>query len=467
MFENYIINNMKKILILVLSAFLLLSCYDDYVKDFSHTTVAFSNATGGATTPNTQYRTVVIGEGLQLEAGVYLGGVRQNTKDRWVEFEIDPSLLDQDVYSDYKLMPEEYYKLTEKDRFVIPKGDFIGKTTIVLDSALFTSDNMSAKYHYAIPLKITQASSVDSIHTSQNFQILVIKYINFYEGYYDQVGSFITYSPDGEELNSGSIKNDLYFSTTSGSSVRSNGMMATKGPEFMMNLQMGNDDSFSLEYFPNPDPVEPANIALDATPSTDYVSTWETLEAINSGYSNPENSGDNSHGIYGNWHSGGQWRYVQYDFDGFFMINQSDVYWFTDNGGLLMPTDNYLEYWDIDEDKWVRLSDAVGNGAAESEWNITTFDPVVTNRIRLNMINDTESVGIIQWQVWGVPAPVGLEASPIEKVTLLDDSSFDRAAETFKLNYRVDYLVDDYYTEVSVNLKWRNRIRDGVNEWQR
>ena len=72
-----------------------------------------------------------------------------------------------------------------------------------------------------------------------------------------------------------------------------------------------------------------------------------------------------------------------------------------------------------------------------------------------------------QWQVWGVPAPVGLEEVPIDKVTLLDGSSFDKATETFTLNYRVDYLLNDYHTDVSVTLKWRNRIRDGVNEWQR
>ena len=83
------------------------------------------------------------------------------------------------------------------------------------------------------------------------------------------------------------------------------------------------------------------------------------------------------------------------------------------------------------------------------------------------MINEQESVGIIQWQVWGVPAPVGLEEVPVDKITLLEDSFYDKASETFNLNYRVNYLLNDYYTDVSVTLKWRNRIRDGVNEWQR
>ena len=132
-----------------------------------------------------------------------------------------------------------------------------------------------------------------------------------------------------------------------------------------------------------------------------------------------------------------------------------------------MPTENYLEYWDFQNEKWERVTNSSGNGNAENQWNNTTFDPVITNKIRLNMINEVESVGIIQWQVWGIPAAVGLEEATIEKVTLLDNSSFDKSTETIKLNYKVDYLLNDYHTEVSVTLKWRNRIRDGVNEWQR
>lgn len=459
---------MKKIVLpIIIIAFLLTSCYEDYVKDYPYTTVAFSNATGGATTPNTLFRTVVIGEGLRLDAGVYLAGVRDNTKDRWVDFVIDPTLLDDEKYSNYALMPESYYSMTEKSRLVIPKGSFVGKTTIVLDSARFTQDPMSSKNHYAIPLRITSTSE-DSILSTQSFQILVIKYINAFEGFYEQSGSFKTIAPDGEELNSGAIVNDLYLRTVAGDTVRTNGMMASKGAEFMMTLLAKNGGLF-IDYYPNPDPVEPTNIALAAKPSTDYVSPWENLYAINSGYSNPSGSTDRSGpgGIYGNWWSSNQWRYVQYDFDGYFMIDKSCVYWFTDNGGLLMPTENYLQYWDFNNEEWVRVPNSVGNEGLENQWNITTFDPVVTNKIRLNMINDRESCGIIQWQVWGVPAPVGLEEVPIDKVTLLDGSSFDKATETFTLNYRVDYLLNDYHTDVSVALKWRNRIRDGVNEWQR
>jgi hypothetical protein len=31
----------------------------------------------------------------------------------------------------------------------------------------------------------------------------------------------------------------------------------------------------------------------------------------------------------------------------------------------------------------------------------------------------------------------------------------------------VDYKYEDYQTNVSTSMEWRNRIRDGVNEWRR
>ncbi len=455
---------MKNIFLFIIIAGFLSSCYDEYRHDYPYTTMAFSNATGGATTPNTLYRTVVMGEGLNLDAGIYLAGVRENTKERWVDFVIDPSILDE---TPYELMPESYYSLSESSRFTIPSGEFIGRTTVSLDSASFVQDEKAVDYHYAIPLRLTETSE-DSILSTQGFQILVIKYINYLEGYYEHTGTFSTIDPDGAELNSGVIDNELLLRTVMLDTVRTNGMMASKGVEFMMQLLAGNEGVF-MEYFPNPDPVERANIALTATPSTDYVSPWENLNAINSGYSNPTGSSDRSGpgGIYGNWWSGATWRYTQYDFDGFYMIDQSDVYWFTDGGGLLMPSDNYLEYWDIATEEWVRVPNSNGNGGLENQWNITTFDPVVTNKVRLNFWNDAESVGIIEWQVWGVPAAVGLEEVPIEKVTPIGENTFDEATNTFTLNYRVDYLLEDYHTEVSATLKWRNRIRDGVNEWKR
>lgn len=154
---------------------------------------------------------------------------------------------------------------------------------------------------------------------------------------------------------------------------------------------------------------DPTNIALAATASTDYVSGWEDVNTINNGVE-PANSADHDTGIYGNWFSGSEWRYVQYDFSAYptatgtsdiHTIDQTDVYWFTDGGGILLPDSIYIEYWDLQSSSWKEVTNYTGYGREADQWNITTFDPVSTNKIRLNMKHDSESTGVIEWKVLG------------------------------------------------------------------
>lgn len=165
--------------------------------------------------------------------------------------------------------------------------------------------------------------------------------------------------------------------------------------------------------------IGPSNISLQATPSTDYVSPWERIDRINNGYDNPQSSNDGSQGIYGNWNSAGLWRYVQYDnflpyltetTSDVYSIIQSDVYWFSDGGGILIPDSVYIEIWDVDQGQWIEVYQNF-DGEEANQWNTVTFDPPLeTNRIRLNMKSNTASTGIIEWQVWGKPAnPVSFE----------------------------------------------------------
>jgi len=161
-----------------------------------------------------------------------------------------------------------------------------------------------------------------------------------------------------------------------------------------------------------PPVLDNTNIAMGSTASTDYVSSWETLTAINDGFT-PASSADNDHGKYGNWNSSNTDRYVQYDFPNYialngtsnvYIVNQSDVYWFTDGGGLLLPDVTFVEYWNMTAGAWQTVPSPVGNGAAADQWNITTFQPVTTDKIRLHTKSNTESTGIIEWKVWGYPA---------------------------------------------------------------
>jgi hypothetical protein len=92
------------------------------------------------------------------------------------------------------------------------------------------------------------------------------------------------------------------------------------------------------------------NIALIASDiETSYVSSWENLDAINNGI-DPTSSSDKTGGAYGNWNQStnfNKWNWVQYDFDAFYKIVESDVYWWTDGGGIQIPYASYLQYWDF------------------------------------------------------------------------------------------------------------------------
>ena len=81
--------------------------------------------------------------------------------------------------------------------------------------------------------------------------------------------------------------------------------------------------------------------------------------------------------------------------------------------------------------------------------------------------NSVESVGILEWRVWGVSAPVTLEDAPIFSVIPQGANVYDPATNKFTLNYKVTYESLTYYTVVSSTLTWRNRVRDNVNEWRR
>jgi carbonic anhydrase/acetyltransferase-like protein (isoleucine patch superfamily) len=179
------------------------------------------------------------------------------------------------------------------------------------------------------------------------------------------------------------------------------------------------------------------NIALIAdSVLTSYVSPWETLAAINDGYE-PASSMDESHDTYGNWQSGvsNKWNWVQYDFDQYYVIDQSNVYWWTDQAdststiGVQMPYDCYLQYWDILNNEWIEVKDPVGYGVKRDQYNVTTFNPVLTNKIRLHFVS-VSAQGIIEWQVMG---ELG-EQIPVLSTAIIDPALAKNTTHTVTLS---------------------------------
>lgn len=139
--------------------------------------------------------------------------------------------------------------------------------------------------------------------------------------------------------------------------------------------------------------------------TTSYVSTWETLSAINDGYE-PSNSADKGSAAYGNWNGAAaydKWNWVAYQFDKCYYISSSEVYWWADGAGINIPYNTYLEYWDVFARQWKAVPNAIGNGVLANQYNVTSFSPVVTNQVRLHFIS-TLAQGILEWKVFGIVA---------------------------------------------------------------
>lgn len=137
------------------------------------------------------------------------------------------------------------------------------------------------------------------------------------------------------------------------------------------------------------------NIAALATATTSYVSAWETLTAVNDN-SNPANSNDKSAGAYGNWDNPNSIQWVQYDWPQNYNLSSTQIYWFDDNGGVLTPTTAYLEYWN--GSSWVNAGNVP---LVKNAFNTLALNGVVTNRVRVSMLNTQQSTGILEWRISG------------------------------------------------------------------
>ncbi len=461
--SNY--SDMKKIALALIMFFLLVSCYDEFRTDYGYTTVAFPSVTGNSSTAGVLGRTVVKNEGLKLDIGVYIAGVLENEEDRWVKFVVDPTLMSDPEFSAYELMPSDYYTLSNPNTITIPKGSFIGRLTITLDSAKFLDDEKSLEQVYAIPFRLTETSA-DSILSTQSTMLLQLSYINHYEGYYDQTGTYQTFDATATVINEGTFTNVVYAKTIELDTVLADGLVYT-GVDFRVIYNVKSDNTVEMWKIPVAEPV-PANLASAASGvTTSYVSSWENILAIRDGY-DPTSSSDKTGGAYGNWNSSNTWRWVSYTWNNYYLIDKSEIYYWTDGGGIQIPSDSYIEYLvPGTTDTWETVPNHSGFTNLADQYNVCTFDEIMTKSIRVWLIHPVESTGILEWKVWGIMAAVTPEQSRISEVIPQGTCVFNQATSTFELNYRVNYIDETFYTIVNTDLAWRNRVRDGVNEWRR
>ena len=197
------------------------------------------------------------------------------------------------------------------------------------------------------------------------------------------------------------------------------------------------------------------NIARVAVPSSLTPLSENKISALNDGFA-PENSSDRSHGIYALRREESNEltsSWVQYEWTERVNVNKVEVYWAIDHPKpgaipgssslqrMQVPQNYRILYWN--ESDFVPVPQAQGLGMDVDTFNATTFEPVKTSKLRLEVIPQSGGVaGILEWKVFNygpVPAlpPVvdaGVDRSVVSdgrtylsgKVVWLEDSEGNR-----------------------------------------
>lgn len=208
---------MKKLLVAcVLLTGIMTSCYKDYIEDFAYTSIYFMY--------QTNVRTFVVGEGMKIEVGAALGGTRENTRDRVVNFSMDDKLVTADILAAMKTgvgyikdavlpvtalkpMPADYFTISDKAKMVIKAGEHSGSVVIKADSAKFLQDATTINPVYAIPFYISTADA-DSIVATKRYAVVALKYENMLFGNYWHGGVTTVKDATGKV-----VKTTNYFTT--------------------------------------------------------------------------------------------------------------------------------------------------------------------------------------------------------------------------------------------------------------
>lgn len=183
---------MKKILGFLILSVALVSCYDEYIKDFDRSGVYFAY--------QIDTRTMVVGEGMKIEVGVALAGVMENTIDRNVSFSINNALVTPAILTAMKggptyiknavtgvttlsPIPANYFTLSDNTKIVIKAGKHTGSVVLKADSVNFLADAATINAAYALPLYINSADA-DTILEKKRSSVIGIKYENMLFGNY-------------------------------------------------------------------------------------------------------------------------------------------------------------------------------------------------------------------------------------------------------------------------------------------
>lgn len=248
---------MKKYFYL-LSLLFLTSCYDDYVKDNDFSGIYF--------TYQHDVRSFIVGEDMDFQVGAVLGGVMENDSKRVINFQINDALVNDDALQSLKgskynyiidatkdvdqlkVMPKEWYSLSNDEQIVIEKGKHSGSITISSVDDKLLNDPDAYKAIYAIPFEIVPPVDADSLIEGKEYSVVCVKYEAKLFGRYYHFGKWTKYNADNTQAEDTKVIS--YKEPMDNATITE---LTTNGPKSLWTSTIGNTLPYKLNIVLNDD----------------------------------------------------------------------------------------------------------------------------------------------------------------------------------------------------------------------
>lgn len=139
-------------------------------------------------------------------------------------------------------------------------------------------------------------------------------------------------------------------------------------------------------------------------------------------------SSSTENGFWHNWEGFGEDAWVQYTWDKAVSLTGMDLYYFATWEGF-QTKEIKLSYLD-EEGNWIPVSDAKGMGTKLDQWNTTVFaSPITTTSLKMVLTPVSNSVGILEWKVYGKTVEASEEENNLEPASVFSAGKTDDTAD--------------------------------------
>ena len=144
-------------------------------------------------------------------------------------------------------------------------------------------------------------------------------------------------------------------------------------------------------------PLPFPTLATKAATRASHRMGRDTHEALNDGIE-PRNSGDQNLPRMTWWDHRGTTEWVEYKWEKPVTAKSTGVYWFDDHAGCRLPASWRILY--RDGDAWRPVENSSGYTVLPDRYNKTTFKPVTTSALRVEVqLQPNSSAGILEWKL--------------------------------------------------------------------